>query len=62
VNALIAALLLATSGQDDATPTPPEPTQQPLPADWLPPPKPQPREVYQVHLAIDIPLIVVGGP
>jgi membrane-associated phospholipid phosphatase len=61
VNALIAALLLATAGQDDTTSTLPEPMQQPLPADWTPPPKPQPREVYGVHLAIDIPVIVVGG-
>ena len=61
MNALIAALLLATAGQDDTTSTLPEPMQQPLPADWTPPPKPQPREVYGVHLAIDIPVIVVGG-
>ena len=61
MNALIAALLLATAGQDDATPLPPEPTQQPLPAEWPAPPKPQPRELYKLHLAVDIPLIVVGG-
>ncbi len=61
MNALMAALLVAVAGQDDATPAPPAPVQQPLPAEWTPPPKPQPREVYRVYLAIDIPLIVVGG-
>jgi membrane-associated phospholipid phosphatase len=55
------ALLVAVAGQDDATPTPPAPVQQPLPAEWTPPAKPQPREVYGVRLGIDIPLIVVGG-
>jgi membrane-associated phospholipid phosphatase len=61
VNALMAALLLAVASQDEATPTPPVPVQQPPSTDPTPPPNPQPREVYKVHLAIDIPLIVVGG-
>ena len=62
MNTLMAALLLAVAGQEDATPTPAAPVQQPpLPADLAPPPKPQPREEYRVHLAVDIPLIVVGG-
>ena len=62
MNTLVAMLLVAVAGQEDATPTPPAPAQQPpLPAALAPAPKPQAREVYDVHLAIDIPLIVVGG-
>jgi membrane-associated phospholipid phosphatase len=61
VNTLVAALLVAVAGQDDVPPTPPAPAQQPQPADWTPPAKPQAREVYDVHLAVDIPVIVVGG-
>ena len=61
MNTLVAALLVAVVGQEDATPTPPAPEQLPPPADWAPAPKPQAREVYDVHLAVDIPLIVVGG-
>ena len=61
MNALMAALLLAVAGQDDVPPVPPAPAQQPQPADWTPPAKPQPREVYGVHLAVDIPVIAVGG-
>ncbi|HJX62686.1 MAG TPA: phosphatase PAP2 family protein [Polyangia bacterium] len=61
MNVLMAALLVAVAGQDDATPTAPAPVPQPLPEEWTPPAKPPPREVYGVHLAIDIPLIVVGG-
>ena len=57
----MAVLLLAVAGQDDATPTPPTPVQEPAPADWAPAPKPHAPEVYKVRLAVDIPIIVVGG-
>jgi membrane-associated phospholipid phosphatase len=61
VNALLAVLVVAVAGQDEATTSPPTPVQEPVPADWAPAPKPQAPEVYKVRLAVDIPIIVVGG-
>jgi membrane-associated phospholipid phosphatase len=54
-------LLLAVAGQDDATPTPPEPVQETLPRASAPAPKAQVPEVYRVRLAADLPIIVAGG-
>lgn len=61
MNALLAVLLVAVAGENDATPTPPAPGPEPLPVNWAPAPKPQAPEVYKVRLAVDIPIIVVGG-
>jgi membrane-associated phospholipid phosphatase len=61
VNALVAALLVAVAGQDDATPAAPDPVLRPPPAGLAPAPKPQPREVYDLHLAVDIPVTLVAG-
>ncbi len=58
---VMAVLLLAVAGQDDATPATPALAQAPLPVDSAPTPKPQPPEVYKVRLAVDIPIIVVGA-
>jgi membrane-associated phospholipid phosphatase len=57
MNTLIAVLLLAVAGQNDATLVPPVPVQEPLPEAS---PKAQAPEVYRVRLAVDIPIIVVG--
>ena len=37
------------------------PVLRPEPAGWVPAPKPQPREVYELHLAVDIPVTIVGA-
>ena len=55
------ALLAAAVGQADATPTLPAPVPPPPPAAFAPAPMPQPREVYELHLAVDIPVTVVAG-
>ena len=60
MNALMAVLLLAVAGQNDAAPTPPDPVQEPLPEASAPTPKAQALEVYRLRLAADIPIIVVG--
>ena len=61
MNTLMAALLLAVAGQDDATPTPPAPVQETSPEASAPAPKAQAPEVYKLRLSADIPNIVVGG-
>jgi membrane-associated phospholipid phosphatase len=60
VNTVLTLLLLGVAGQSDATPAPTAPEQSSLPVDWAPAPKPRAPEVYKLHLAADIPIIVVG--
>jgi membrane-associated phospholipid phosphatase len=60
VSALVAVLLLAVAGQDEATPTPPAPVQEASPEASAPAAKAQALEVYRLRLAADIPIIVVG--
>jgi membrane-associated phospholipid phosphatase len=60
MNTLMAVLLLAVAGQDDATPTPPASVQEASPETSAPAPKAQAPEVYRLRLAADIPIIVVG--
>lgn len=57
MNALLAVLLLAVPGEHDATPV----AQAPPLLEWAPVPKPKAPAVYQVRLAVDIPVIVAGG-
>jgi membrane-associated phospholipid phosphatase len=57
---VMAVLLLAVAGQDNATPTTPAQVQKPLPEASAPAPKAQAPEVYRLRLAADIPIIVVG--
>lgn len=61
MNAAMAVLVFAVAGHDQATPAPPAPVQEALPGDSAPAPKPQAPEVYKLHLAADIPVIIVGG-
>jgi len=61
MNVLMAVLLVAAAGENDATPTPPASAQVPLPEATAPAAKSQPPEVYKVRLAVDIPIIVAGG-
>lgn len=63
MNALLAAVLLATAAQGETEPPPPAPVLQPSSASLpsAPEPKPKPREVYELHLAIDIPVTIVAG-
>ena len=61
MNLLFAALLATTPGQLDASPGPSAPPQQSPPAAWAPVAKPPPREVYQLHLAIDVPVTLVSA-
>jgi membrane-associated phospholipid phosphatase len=58
MSTLMTVLLIALAGQDDATPVQ---IQEPVPEASTPAPKAQAPEVYKVHLAVDIPIIVVGG-
>jgi membrane-associated phospholipid phosphatase len=57
----MAVLVFAFAGQDGATPspTPPVPVRDSMPEVITPAPKAP--EVYRVHLAVDIPIIAVGG-
>jgi len=57
---VMAVLLLAVAGQDDAAPVTPAQVHEPLPAASVPAPKAQAPEVYRLRLAADIPIIVVG--
>jgi membrane-associated phospholipid phosphatase len=60
MNTLMAVLLVAVPGQSDATSVPVlDPS--PPPAGVAAAPKPQPRSVYELHLAVDIPLTIAGG-
>jgi len=60
VNALMALLLVAVPDQTDAIP-PPNLNPSPPPAGLAEAPKPQPLSVYELHLAVDIPVTIVGG-
>lgn len=61
MSALLAVFLVAAAGQDDARPSSPAPVLRPEPAAFAPAPKPLPREVYKLHLAVDIPVTVVAA-
>jgi len=60
VSTLVAVLLLALAGENDATPLPPAQVQEPLPEVSAPAPKAQAPEVYRVRLAVDLPVIAAG--
>jgi len=60
VIALMAALLIV-GGQADATPAPPVLELQTPPAGLAEAPRSPPREVYELHLAVDIPVTIVAG-
>jgi membrane-associated phospholipid phosphatase len=53
---LLVALLVATPGPADAPPAPSAPAQSTEPGDEAPP-----REVYQLHLAVDVPVTLVAA-
>jgi membrane-associated phospholipid phosphatase len=61
VNLLLAALLATAPGQPDAPVGQAATAQQSPPTAWAPIVKPQPREVYQLHLAIDVPVTLVAA-
>ena len=60
MSTLVAVLLLALAGENDATPLPPAQVQEPLPEVSAPAPKAQAPEVYRVRLAVDLPVIAAG--
>jgi membrane-associated phospholipid phosphatase len=60
MNTLMVVLLVALPGQNDATSVPVL-APSALPAGVTTAPKPQPRSVYQLHWAVDVPVTVVGG-
>lgn len=53
--------LLIVGGQADATPPPPVLELQTPPAGLAEAPRSRPREVYELHLAVDIPVTIVAG-
>jgi len=57
----LGAALLVVVGQADATPAPPALELQTPPAGLAEAPRSQPREVYELHLAVDIPVTIVAG-
>ncbi len=57
---LMAALLIV-GGQADATPPAPVLELQTPPAGLAEAPRSRPREVYELHLAVDIPVTIVAG-
>lgn len=59
VPSMVMALLVAVLSQEDPGATPPAPVSPPPPAAFTP--APRPREVYELHLAVDVPVTVVGG-
>jgi membrane-associated phospholipid phosphatase len=61
MSTLVAVLLLAVAGQDDATAPPLAPVQKPLSEASAPGPTARAPEVYRVRLAADIPIIVAGA-
>jgi len=61
MNTSLAALLLAIGGQANPTPSSQEPMPPPSAAAAQPQAAPQPREVYELRLAADIPITVVAG-
>jgi membrane-associated phospholipid phosphatase len=60
MSTFLTVLLLAVAGENDAAPTPPEPVQETPPEASASAPKAQAPEVYRLHLAADIPIIVAG--
>jgi membrane-associated phospholipid phosphatase len=62
VNALMTVLLLAAApGDGGANVSPPPPVLRPDAVLVPPPEPPPPREVYKLHLAVDIPVTLVGA-
>jgi hypothetical protein len=61
MNAAVLGLLVALLGEDAPGSTPSVPVVPPAPVAFAPAPRPRPREVYELHLAVDVPVTLVAG-